>query len=283
MAADFLYSPNALETENRKHPRDPTKRCNITPYRAKFPKSPTTPSFQVGEILKSQPNVRPAMSANDTQQLSDELKNECHISEKPSPSDTPTKQPKQYRPRASSLPTSLVRTIYLDNDCNNENKNEMPTTIILQIFSDRIFISITQLNGKMGSLLVCNVEESIIDNSTTYHISTLLGTGVARGSGNSADQEVSLREVYVRRLAERMVLHARKMAGVGEGTILGGAEDGTGPIPPLVVGLGMRPNKDGKRMSVENFNVVVDAAIELYEEGWRICHSGGMVGMEGPD
>ena len=146
-----------------------------------------------------------------------------------------------------------------------------------------IFLSITQLSGKMGSLLLCNIEESIIDNSTTYHISTFLGTGVARGSGDSAEQEVSLREVYVRRLAKRIVVHARKMAGVGEGTILGGAEDGTGSIPPLVVGLGLRPNKGGKRMSVESFNGIVDAAIELYEEGWRICHSGAMVGMEGPD
>mmetsp|Transcript_50934 Transcript_50934/g.108507 ORF Transcript_50934/g.108507 Transcript_50934/m.108507 type:complete len:221 (+) Transcript_50934:144-806(+) len=220
------------------------------------------------------------MVADDTQQISESMENECNIAEEQS---SATKQPKQYRPKASSLPTSLVHTVQIKDDGDNDDKNEVPTTIILQIFSDRIFLSITQLSGKMGSLLVCNVEESIIDNSTTYHISTLLGTGVARGSGNSAEQEVSLREVCVRRLAERMVLHARKMAGVGEGSILGGSENGTGPIPPLVVGLGLRSSKGGKRMSVESFNAVVDAAIELYEEGWKICHSAGMVGMEGPD
>merc|ERR1711957_426894 len=153
----------------------------------------------------------------------------------------------------------------------------------LQMFSDRIFFSISQLSGKLGTLLVCNVEESIIDNSTTYHISTLLGTGVTRGSGDRADQEVSLREVCVRRLAERIVMHARGMAGVGKGSMLGGAEDGTGPISPLVVGLGLRRNKCGKRMSVESFNAIVDVAIELYEEGWILCHSNVMVGMNGPD
>lgn len=226
------------------------------------------------------------MSVADTttQELSDTLESDCHIGEKLSPKQSPTpKQKIQCRPLSSSLPTSLVRTVQLESDGDNDEKITVPTTIILQMFSDRIFLSVTQLSGKMGSMLVCNVEESIIDNSTTYHISTLLGTGVARGNGSSVEQEISLREVYVRRLAERIVLHARKMAGVGEGTILGGAEDGSGPIPPLVVGLGLRPNKGGKRMSVESFNTIVDAAVGLYEEGWKICHSGGMVGMEGPD
>ncbi len=193
-----------------------------------------------------------------------------------------------FRPKASSLPTSLARTIQLQLECDGDNGGEkhvvVPTTVILHLFSDRIFLSITQLSGKMGSLFVCNVEESIIDNSTTYHVSTLLGTGVAGGSNPVvAQQEVSMREVYVRRLAERIRLHAHKMADVGEGAILAGSETGARPISPLVVGLGLRPNKSGKRVSIESFNAIVDAAIELYEEGWKICHSGSMIGMEGPD
>ena len=219
------------------------------------------------------------MSADDTQRISETLGNDFHISEESS--TAPTQQQKHCYPRPSSLPTSIVRAVPLE--CDNDEKSNVPTTIILQIFSDRVFLSITQLSGKMGSLLVCNVEESIIDNSTTYHISTLLGTGAARGSGNSAEQEVSLREVFARRLAERIVLHARKMAGVGEGTILGSAEDGRGVIPTLVLGLGFRPSTDGKRMSVESFNCIVDEAMKVYQEGWKISHSGGLVGMEGPD
>jgi hypothetical protein len=193
-------------------------------------------------------------------------------------------KPKRYRPKASSLPTSLVRTILLNNDNeSNEKSGEnssrgTPTEIIVQLFSDRIFLSITQLNGKMGSLLVCNVEESVIDNSTTYNVRTLLGTGIARGAGMNADQEIAIREVYVRRIAEKIVLHARRMAGVGENCILGGEEDGSGPIPPLVVGLGLRPQS-----SRGHFNQIVDAAFELYEEGWKMRNSGSLVGMEGPD
>mmetsp|Transcript_24140 Transcript_24140/g.36686 ORF Transcript_24140/g.36686 Transcript_24140/m.36686 type:complete len:253 (+) Transcript_24140:43-801(+) len=248
-----------------------------------------------------------ATTATDepTQQISETMENECIITElnesatAPQPPPQPTPPTKvSYRPKASSLPTSLVRTIQItdhdDNDGQNTtNTNTIPTTIILQIFSDRIFLSITQLNGKMGSLLVCNVEESIIDNSTTYHVSTLLGTGTSRGGGggggggSNAEREVSFREVFVRRLAERITKHARVMAGLSEETILGGAEDGRGVIPPLVVGLGLKRSKGNKGggmvMTVDNFNVVVDAAIGLYEEGWRICHCGGLVGMEGPD
>jgi hypothetical protein len=216
------------------------------------------------------------MIAKETQVLPKTLESSCIISEMP-PSSS-------YRPKSSSLPTSLVRTIQLEGDCDDDEKRHViPTTVVVQLFSDRIFLSITQLSGKMGSLLVCNVEESIIDNSTTYHVSTLLGTGAPLGSGGSAEQEVSMREVYVRRLAERIVSHARRMAGVREGAILGGAENGTSPIPSVVVGLGLRPNKSGRKSSFESFNAIVDAAMELYEEGWRICHSGGMVGMEGPD
>ena len=191
-----------------------------------------------------------------------------------------------HRPKASSIPTSIVRTIQLkqggkDEDDEIKSQVVVPTTVILQLFSDRIFLSVTQLAGKMGSLLVCNVEESIIDNSTTYHVSTLLGTGASRSRGG-AEQESSLREVLVRRLAERIVSYTRKMAGIREGAILGGSEEGKGPIPPLVVGLGLRPIS-GKRLSFESFNAIVDASMEIYEEGWRICHSGGMLGMEGPD
>ena len=111
------------------------------------------------------------------------------------------------------------------------------------------------------------MEESIVDNSTTYNVRTLLGTGVA-SCGGGGDREVSIREVFVRRLAERIVIHTRKMHGVSESTILGGAEDGTGPIAPLLVGIGLKPGSSS--LSVESFNVLVDAAMELYLDGFKM-------------
>ena len=184
-------------------------------------------------------------------------------------------QSESYQPSPSSLPTSIIRTITLGDE-------EVETTLILQLFSDRIFVSISQLSGKVGSLLLCNVEESIVDNSTMYNVRTLLGTGVSsRGGGGGGEREISIREVFVRRLAESIVRYTRKMAGVSETTILGGAEDGTGPIPPLIVGVGLKPSCSN--LSVESFNVLVDEAMKLYLDGWKMSHSGGMVGMEGPD
>ena len=196
----------------------------------------------------------------------------CDTTETSSKDDESTSVPtKLYRPVSSSLPTSIV---------DNFEFEGIPTTIILQLFSDRIFISVTQLNGKMGTLIHCSVEESIIDNSTTYHINTLIGSGVARGSTNTAEQECAFREVFVRRLAEQIVKHQRVMSGLKEDTVIG-SEDG--PIPSLIVGLGLKPTKGGGRMSIACFNSIVDAAMEVYRKGCRVAAAGSLSGLESPD
>ena len=177
--------------------------------------------------------------------------------------------PKCYRPKSSSLPVTFVRTIHL-SDTQTSNEKTIPTELILQLFNDRTFLSISQLDGKLGTLLVCNVEESVIDNSTTFNVRTLLGSGVAR---SSTDREVALREVYVRAIAERILQHTRISAGVGPNTRLG--EDGCPPIPPLVVGLAL------KTFGREAFGKVVEAAMTLYVKGVDSRERG--VGMECPD
>ncbi|KAL3783165.1 hypothetical protein HJC23_001515 [Cyclotella cryptica] len=198
-------------------------------------------------------------------------------------SHNPSTRPhKRYRPKSSSLPTSLVRTFHL-HDHNTSNPNQTtttttPTEITLQLFSDRTFLSLTQLHGKIGSLFLCSIEESVIDNSTTYEIRTLLGTGVANTI--DVDKEVAFREVLVRRIAEGVVRFVRRGAGVSESTILGG--EGGCVLPPLVVGVGLRP---GGLRGVDQLREMVDAVMEVYEEGWRrkTRVGGGLVGMEGPD
>lgn len=196
----------------------------------------------------------------------------CGRTEPSSKDDEPTPVSKSfYRPVSSSLPTSIVDNFQFEG---------IPTTIILQLFSDRIFISVTQLKGKMGTLIHCSVEESIIDNSTTYHINTLIGSGVARESTNTAEQECAFREVFVRRLADQIVKHERVMSGLKEDTVVG-SEDG--PIPSLVVGLGLKPTKGGGRMSIACFNSIVDAAMEVYRKGCRVATAGSLTGLESPD
>lgn len=115
----------------------------------------------------------------------------------------------------------------------------------------------------------------MIDNSTTYHIQTLLGAG---GSTKDMGQEVSVREVLVRQIASRILSYTKECAGISASSVLG--EDGKSCLPPLVVGVGLLGKEClGKR---EEFGMVVDGVMELYVEGMG---GRGMVGggMECPD
>merc|ERR1711862_562545 len=71
--------------------------------------------------------------------------------------------------------------------------NDIQTEFIIQRFYERTFIGISQLQGKIGTYISSSVEYSIIDNSITYHISTLLGSN-----------QDSLLEVYARQISERI-------------------------------------------------------------------------------
>jgi hypothetical protein len=166
--------------------------------------------------------------------------------------------PTHYRPKPTSLPITLHRSLA-----------NPPTELLLQLFSDRIFLSISQRNGKLGTLLVCHVEESVIDNSTTYNIQTLLGSGCS--SCNM--EEESIREVYVRAIAEKIVRYTRINAGMGENTVSG--EEGGACVPPLVVGLALTS------FGREEFGRIVEVAMELYVEGLGLGENG--TGMECPD
>ena len=96
------------------------------------------------------------------------------------------------RPKQSSLPTCVQKVLSIDPQ----------TEILLQLFSDRIFIVITQRDGKLGTLLQCTHAYSEIDNSHTYHVETLLGK-----------RDDSLSEVYVRQITERIMKLGN---GIGE-------------------------------------------------------------------
>lgn len=155
-------------------------------------------------------------------------------------------------PKASSLPTCIQKTL----PENTLSPSSPPTDLMIQLFSDRIFIVISQRSGKLGSLLQCTHEYSVIDNSHSYHVETLLG---------KRDDVQS--EVYIRQIMERMV----KLAG-GSG---GGGSSATGAAggimvecPPILLGIALKPfGEDKLGVGQEMFHSVINEVLNLYQKG----------------
>jgi len=90
------------------------------------------------------------------------------------------------------IPATIKRTICSRIKTSNTNDTSLSTNILLQLYRDRIFVVISQYGGKIGTLLQVTMENSIIDNSKTYNVSTLLG---------SKRNDVIL-DIYARQLLE---------------------------------------------------------------------------------
>ena len=101
--------------------------------------------------------------------------------------DTIDKAKQVISPQPSYFPHSFPPTINRSYIINN-----IQTDIIVQRFAERTFIGISQLDGKIGTYISSSVECSVIDNSITYHLSTLLG------------KRDDLLEVYARQISERI-------------------------------------------------------------------------------
>lgn len=141
-------------------------------------------------------------------------------------------------PTPASLPTCVQKTL----------PHNPSTDIHIQLFSDRIFIVISQLSGKLGSLLQCNHEYSEIDNSHTFHVETLLGK-----------RDDSLNEVYARQIMERIV----KLGGGSGGMNVNSC------CPPVLLGIALKADCKSQEM----FRNIVEEVLNLYQEGIRIASS----------
>lgn len=140
-------------------------------------------------------------------------------------------------PKPSSLPTCIQKTL--------PHTLPSPTEVMIQLFSDRIFIVISQRAGKLGTLLQCTHEHSVIDNSHSYHVETLLGK---RDDAQS--------EVYIRQITERIVK-------LGQG--------GTTECPPILLGIALKPLGKGSDLNAgkEMFHSIINEVLNLYQEGIR--------------
>eukprot|EP00566_Odontella_aurita_P036869 CAMPEP_0113571930 /NCGR_PEP_ID=MMETSP0015_2-20120614/25822_1 /TAXON_ID=2838 /ORGANISM="Odontella" /LENGTH=177 /DNA_ID=CAMNT_0000474925 /DNA_START=178 /DNA_END=711 /DNA_ORIENTATION=+ /assembly_acc=CAM_ASM_000160 len=149
-------------------------------------------------------------------------------------------------PAPGSLPTTLVKCRTIANSS---------TTVSIMLFSDRVFLSISQLDGKIGTMLQVTVEDSVIDMSRTYNITTLLGR-----------RDDSLLEVYARQIGERIAALGGA-PGCGAGGVDAATGEESGVCPPLLIGIAL---KKEIRENPENFKMIVDLVIESYKEAIKM-------------
>ena len=139
-------------------------------------------------------------------------------------------------PQPSSLPKTLTRSFQILS---------VDTDIFVQIFSDRIFFGVSQLDGKIGSYLLCEAETSEANlKHTEYHLSTLLG-----------NREDSMLGVYARTLHERI----RAFPPLSDQET----------SKPSVILLGISLDKDkgaGPKMFRSVLDVLVDAYVDAVKE-----------------
>ena len=135
---------------------------------------------------------------------------------------------------STSLPTTIIRSYSIQS---------IQTDIMVQLFSDRIFLSVTQLSGKLGSLLSVSVEDSVIDNSRTYNVSTLLGR-----------RDDATSEVMGRQIAERIAALGGNKPGMGGGGAV---------CPPILLGFALKKQAEGDPAV---FRAIVELLLQTYKE-----------------
>ena len=149
-------------------------------------------------------------------------------------------------PSPNSLPTTLIRTY---------NIRSIKTDIMVQLFADRIFLTVTQLSGKIGTLLSVSVEDSVIDFSRTYNISTLLGR-----------RDDATLEVMARQVAERIA----SLGGNKPGMSGGGGAGGGVVCPPILLGVALKKDVAG---DAAIFRAIVDLLLQTYREAVAVAAS----------
>ena len=131
-----------------------------------------------------------------------------------------------------SLPTMISKTCDI---------NGFDTVLLVQLFSDRIWLSVSQYGGKIGTLLQCSIDESIIDGSTTFEISTLLGK-----------RDDTLLEVYIRQLAERILRLGPKQHS---------SSSFPSSCPPILLGIAIQ-DRDSN-----TFHFILQTLLQMYMQG----------------
>ena len=135
-------------------------------------------------------------------------------------------------PAPRGIPTALSRSYNVDGTV---------TDCLVQLFADRILLGISQMDGKLGSWVTCDVEESVIDSKTRFRVDIVLG-----------QRDDPLPEVYARRITEQIASLRKSKAD---------------PCPPVLLGISIK-DRDPKI-----FGVLVNLVVKLYQEAVLVASS----------
>lgn len=137
-------------------------------------------------------------------------------------------------PHPDSVPTTLTRLYSI---------NSIETDIWCQLFSDRIVFGVSQLNTKVGTYLLCTMDESIIDNRIRFAVTPLLGK-----------RDDTVLEVLCRQVTEQ-IASLRTTAGA--------------MCPPVFMGISL------KQTDPDTFRTLVDLLVNLYKQAIQVASSSG--------
>ena len=133
-------------------------------------------------------------------------------------------------PQSHSIPSSLTKSYKVLN---------VETDCWVQLYGDCVLIGISQVGGKVGTFLKCDVEETVMDPKPRFTVTTLLG--------KHGDNVL---EVYARRITER-IAQLRS--------------DRSHPCPSVLLAISLS-KKQPKQQGPEMFRLLVDLLVDLYKE-----------------
>lgn len=130
-------------------------------------------------------------------------------------------------PLPQYLPVTLTRSYGIKG---------IVTDCWVQLFNDQIVIGVSQLDGRVGTYILCQVEQTALDSKPRFNISTVLGK-----------RDDALMEVYARRITERIA------------SLRASSSD---PVPPVLLGISLKEESKDRDMFME----IVDVLVKLYSE-----------------
>mmetsp|Transcript_4301 Transcript_4301/g.5142 ORF Transcript_4301/g.5142 Transcript_4301/m.5142 type:complete len:193 (+) Transcript_4301:44-622(+) len=157
-------------------------------------------------------------------------------------SHEPTPPPAAFwSPSPQSLPTTLTRSVEILG---------VATDCWVQLFGDRIMFGVSQLRGKVGTMISCQVEDSgIIDGTATrFTIEVLLGK-----------RDDDMLGVYARRILDQLLQLRTSLQDA---------------CPPILLAISLQPQT---QQDPEMFKGIVDTVVQMYQEAVRTASSSSAV------